>query len=464
MSRETASAIASLWLTYVLQSAAGYMLLCLLCRFVRDPQFRFRIRGVFLGGMVAAWLGLLLQSRLSPPVSSVGAALVGVSETHWPWTLNFGLTPRFLAILSGLGWAYAAVLSLFLLSFCARFWQLRTLLRASRPPSESLSTLFESVRSSIHAPRCELRVVHGLLSPAATGWWHPEIMLPHELFSRLETPQLVSILRHELMHVRRRDYLWDRLATLGCYLVFFHPAAWLLRRHLRWDRELVCDNCSVDRSDACRLEFATCLTTLASWRLSGEDFAGPIDLLSPPSLLGARVRALVAPPNASYSATKMTALACLTAVSLTFALRLVPEVTVTAFLPPNATPSDRAAMTPEAPTRLQPISTAERKPGLQRHKLRVPETNVQRVHSRSASSTPQFPRIASDVSGTSQPQSEPKSTRRPAVWHVIPKAGGWAIRSVKLGFSKVGSHFGLGRHLKEPSGQLSSVTTKTASR
>jgi beta-lactamase regulating signal transducer with metallopeptidase domain len=451
MNSETASALSSLWFTYLLQSAAGYMLLWFLCRFVRDPQFRFRLCGVFLGAMVAAWLCLLLLSGLSAPVSPVIAAPASISVTHWSWALNFALTPRLSAVLSGLCWAYAALLALFLVSFCARFWQLRTLLRASRPASESLSSLFDSVRSCIQAPRCELRLVQGLLSPAATGWWHPIIMVPDEFLSRLEAPQLLSVLRHELMHVRRRDYLWDRLATFGCYLVFFHPAAWLLRRHLRWDRELACDNASVDRSDASRLDYAACLTTLANWRLSGEDLAGPIDFLSPPSLLGARVRALVSPPDLNYSATKTAALACLTAVSLSIALRLVPEVTVTLFSPTIATASDAAAMTQEAPTRLQPFLTTERKHGLQRQKWRVPEAKVQRAHSGFASSTPQFPRNISDVSGPSQPQPVPKSIRRPAVWHVIPKFGGWAIRSVKLGFSKVGSHLGFGRHLKEPS-------------
>src|SRR5580692_1282634 len=108
MSRVTASALSSLWFTYVLQSAAGYMLLWPLCRFVRDPQFRFRLRGVLLGGMVAAWLGLLLLSGLSAPVSAVSAAFAGVSESPRPWTLNFALAPHFSTILSGLCWAYVA--------------------------------------------------------------------------------------------------------------------------------------------------------------------------------------------------------------------------------------------------------------------------------------------------------------------------------------------------------------------
>src|SRR5271170_5111237 len=124
MSSETASALSSLWCTYVLQSAAGYMLLWLLCRFVRDPKFRFQLCGVFLGGMVAAWLGLLLLSGLSASVASVSAA--GTSETHWSWALNFNLTPHFSTILFGLCWTYVAVLALFLLSFCAQFWQVRT--------------------------------------------------------------------------------------------------------------------------------------------------------------------------------------------------------------------------------------------------------------------------------------------------------------------------------------------------
>jgi len=235
---------------------------------------------------------------------------------------------------------------------------------------------------------------------------------------------------------------------------FFHPAAWLLRRHLRWDRELASDNGSVDRSDACRLEYAACLTTLASWRLSGEDFAGPIDFLSSPSLLGARVRALVSPPNLNYSATKKVAIACLTAVSLTIALKLVPEVTVTSFSPANSTPGDTATISQEAQTRLQPLPAAEQKQRLQRSRSRVSEAKVQRVHSRFGSPKPQIPRNISDVSGPSRLQTEPKSTRRPAAWHVFPKVGGWAIRSVKLGFSKVGSHLGFGRHPKEPSGQL----------
>ena len=441
MSSDTASVLSSLWFTYVLQSATVYVLLWLLCRFVRDPKFRFWLWGVFLGGMVAAWLGLLLLSRLSASTGSVSETFRGVSETHRSWTLNFALTPHFSTILAGLCWTYVGVLALFMLSFCARFWQLRTLLRTSQPASDSLSSLFESVRTGIQVPQCELRLVPRLRSPAAAGWRHPKILLPDEFLSRLETPQLVGILRHELMHVRRRDYLCDRLATLGCYLVFFHPAAWRVRRHLRWDRELVCDEASVDRSDGCRLEYAACLTTLASCWVSGEEFAGPIDFLSSPSLLATRVCAMVSPPKLQYSANKRAAFACLAAISLILAIRIVPEATFTPTSSAIEVPPYTAAVISETPPQPQPVSYAEPKRVLQRQKLPVSEAKVQHVHSRSTSSTSKIRGSVSAVSGPSQPQTQPNPKQRSAPWRFIPKFGGWAIRSVKVGFSKVGSHF-----------------------
>jgi beta-lactamase regulating signal transducer with metallopeptidase domain len=461
MSSETASALLSLWFTYVFQCAAGYMLLWLLCRFVRDPKLRFRLCGIFLGVMVAAWLGLLLLSPFSTSVASVNAVFPGISETHWSWTLNFAVTPRFSPILFGLCWTYVAVLACFLVSFCARFWQLRTLLRTSQPSSASLSSFFESVRTAIQAPQCELRLVPRLRSPAAAGWRHPKILLPDEFLSRLETPQLMGILGHELMHVRRRDYLWDRLATLGCYLVFFHPAAWLVRRHLRWDRELVCDDGAVDRSDECRLEYAACLTTLASWRLSGEGFAGSIDFRSSPSLLATRVRAMVSPPKLPYSANKEAAYTCLAAVSVILAIRLVPEATFTPTSSAIEVPPYAAGVISGTPSQPRPVSYAEPKHVLHRQKL--PVLKAHHIQSRSASSAPKIPVRVSAVSGRSQQQTQPNPKRRSAPWRFIPKFGGWAIHSVKVGFSKVGSHLAGSRRQKEPYGQFSSATTKLGS-
>jgi beta-lactamase regulating signal transducer with metallopeptidase domain len=458
MSSEVALALAGLCLTYLLRSAAAYLLLWLLCRLVPDPQLRFRLCEIFLGGMVAGWLGLLLLPSLSALSRSDTAALANVSGPHWSWTLNSALVPRLATVLSGAPWVYVALLCFLVLQFFFRFWRLRVLLRSSQPPSEALSFLFESVRCDTGAPRCELRLVHGLRSPAATAWWDPKILLPSELLPRLETLQLVDILRHELMHVRRRDYLWDRLATLGCYVVFFHPAGWLVRRRLRWERELVCDEGVVERSSERRLEYATCLTTLANWRFSREEFAGPVDFLSSSSLLATRVRALVSPPRGKYSPPKRAAVGLLAGIVLTLAVWLVPDVAVT---PSWSAPAPRnAARTQEPPPRPQTILKADRQRVSKRHKFQAPDAIAPDVYSRVAPPNPEFPVSKPALTGPSDVQTLPSSARNRTRWGFIPKVGGWAIRSVKFGVSKMGSHIAGGKHARAPSGELPSVATE----
>jgi hypothetical protein len=148
---------------------------------------------------------------------------------------------------------------------------------------------------------------------------------------RLDAKQLVHVFRHELIHVRRRDYLWEGLSTLGCYLIFFHPAAWLARRRLRWERELVCYEGVVQTSRESRLEYASCLTTLATWWFLEEEAGGQVDFLSlHPSLLAARVRALLRQPS-SYGWCKKTALTVLSGGVLTISALLVPKVFVSAY-------------------------------------------------------------------------------------------------------------------------------------
>ena len=387
MSSDAALAFASLWLTYLIRSVGAYLLLWVLCRLIRYPQLRFRLCGIFLGGMVAAWLGLLLLTSLSVPFTSNSTSSAIVSHSYWSWSLNPALVPPLATVLSRVPWIYVTILTLLLLQFCTRFRQLRAFLRASQPPSEQLSFLFELIRPGTKAPRCELRLVPGLHSPAATGWWRPKVLLPSELLPRLKAQQLVYVLRHELMHVRRRDYLWDRLATLGCYVVFFHPSAWLVRRRLRWERELVCDDCVVDRTGERRLEYASCLTTLASWWFLEEEIAGPVDFLSsPPSLLGARVRALSARQTAPYSRYKKAAVGFLAIAALTLGVWLVPEVGVTLSwsVPPNLAKTERLPLFP------QPTARINRKRVSKRHTL-FATVATSAVESRSAPPNLEFP-------------------------------------------------------------------------
>jgi beta-lactamase regulating signal transducer with metallopeptidase domain len=477
MSSESALAFASLGTTFLIQSTGAYLLLWVLCRLIRNSHLRFRLWGLFLTGLVAAWLGLLLLTSLSAPLRSNSTSPPFVSHPYWSWWLNSALVPPLRTVLSNAAWVYVTIIALLVLSFCNRFWQLRTFLRASQPAPEALSFLFELVRSDAKAPRCELRFVTGLRSPAATGWWRPKVLLPNELLPRLEAQQLVDILRHELMHVRRRDYLWDRLATLGCYLVFFHAAVWLARRRLRWERELVCDDGVVERSGEQRLEYASSLTTLASWWFLEEEIAGPVDLLSSsPSLLTARVRALLAWQTAPYSSYKKAVVGLLATAALTLGVWLVPEVVFT----PSLSIPRKAAKIQGIARSSQTVARIDRKQMLKRHKIFASVAASPAFDLRSAPPNLEFP-INVPVLSRSQVDQSPDSiaSRSPigssstgelnresrstgSVWDESPphttrptagsKIGARAMRVVRFGIAIaiLGSRMGGHEHEKEP--------------
>ncbi len=81
----------------------------------------------------------------------------------------------------------------------------------------------------------------GVNGPLAAGLVRPVILMPR---SSAEWPewQFEAAIRHERMHLRRKD-LWANLAAhLACALWWFHPLAWLLLRNLRDQQEAACDD------------------------------------------------------------------------------------------------------------------------------------------------------------------------------------------------------------------------------
>jgi beta-lactamase regulating signal transducer with metallopeptidase domain len=357
MSSESAFAHASLLLTYLLKTSVVYLALWLLSRSIRNSQVRFWLDGLYLGSTVTIWLGVL--SSFSLPGHSLQRSAIpdAVSSGHLlSWSVDPSKVIHIPNSLSLAFWTYVVFIMFLLTRSLGHHWRLNKFLRASQPAPDALGLVFELLRSRARIPLCELRLAGGLRSPATAGWWHPKVLLPADLLPRLRPPQLVQVLQHELTHVRRRDYLWDRLCTIGCYLIFFHPVAWLVRRALRWERELVCDESVVPGSTEARLEYASCLTSLATWWFLQEHPTGPIDFLSPrSSLLAARVRALLARPS-NYGPRKKIILAMFAGCGLILTALSVPKIEIllkptplpvmadTQFLPssPSMAPHTRA--------------------------------------------------------------------------------------------------------------------------
>lgn len=75
--------------------------------------------------------------------------------------------------------------------------------------------------------------------PMTFHWRHPAIVVPCGLVR--DPLALRIVLAHELIHVRRHDYIWTLLDCLTSAVFAFHPLTWLLRRGVDRCRETSCD-------------------------------------------------------------------------------------------------------------------------------------------------------------------------------------------------------------------------------
>jgi hypothetical protein len=76
--------------------------------------------------------------------------------------------------------------------------------------------------------------------PLTSGVLRPVILLPAGAERWTELRWQV-VLRHELVHVRQRDVLFQRIAELVCVLYWFNPLAWWARARLGVEREIAAD-------------------------------------------------------------------------------------------------------------------------------------------------------------------------------------------------------------------------------
>ncbi len=112
--------------------------------------------------------------------------------------------------------------------------------RAAAPAASSeLFDLFADVTQRVGA-RAELRVTDEVDSPATVGVRRPVVLLPHRVIDLPVSVQR-AVLAHELIHVRRRDWLSTILEELICAALWFHPAARVLTSRICLARETLVD-------------------------------------------------------------------------------------------------------------------------------------------------------------------------------------------------------------------------------
>ncbi len=112
----------------------------------------------------------------------------------------------------------------------AGFWKLRQYRRHSHPLEPASSWSVEA----------DLRISGDVASPVTFGVRRPVVLLPAQ-FPELDAHMREAILCHEVLHVRRRDWLFTVVEELVRAVFWFHPAIWWLLGEIGLAREQAVD-------------------------------------------------------------------------------------------------------------------------------------------------------------------------------------------------------------------------------
>jgi TonB family protein len=115
------------------------------------------------------------------------------------------------------------------------FWKLRRYRRHSRPLEPAPAWSVEA----------SLLISDEIASPVTFGWRKAVILLPAN-FPALDAPVQDAILCHEVMHVRRGDWLFTVAEEIVRATFWFHPAIWWLLGEIGLAREQEVDRLAIE--------------------------------------------------------------------------------------------------------------------------------------------------------------------------------------------------------------------------
>ncbi|MGE5324501.1 MAG: M56 family metallopeptidase [Actinomycetota bacterium] len=292
--------LAGVLLTFFMKVAAAFVLCLCLVRVLRSPNQRFFTWLGFLLGAGISWTVLVVDEAVTL-FSRAGIAINSIAQTtnasgehlsvplSWSWWIGRAA--------AGLGLVYLAVVISLLSLQLLKHQRLRSWLRHTRAPSPKLEALFQSLCRDLNIRRCRLLILPEVSSPATVYWWSPRVILPEICEELVASPQLGNILRHELIHTLRCDYLWAMLGDLLCALLFFHPAVWQARKRLMMERELACDLSVIESRPEQRADYAESLAQFVRLLMLRRSPSLGVDFAPSSSFLGTRIRHILTEPR-----------------------------------------------------------------------------------------------------------------------------------------------------------------------
>ena len=139
--------------------------------------------------------------------------------------------------------AYFFGVSIFFLRSVFQYLKIKLEIRKSTVVPSAYLELMKKLRSGLGIKR-NIRLVEstGFHSPALFGMMKPVIIVPVGILGNMPFNQVEALLMHELLHIRRYDFLINIIQNIVETLSFYNPFVWMLSAVIRNERELYCDD------------------------------------------------------------------------------------------------------------------------------------------------------------------------------------------------------------------------------
>ena len=122
-----------------------------------------------------------------------------------------------------------------------RFWRRQRRLRQSTTVAPGLEIVARRCRYLLETGNVSIGLSKQAHVPSTIGALRPLIVLPDTFCTSADEAKLLSVIGHEMAHVKRRDFLSNLICELVALPISFHPLTFLIKRQIDRARELACD-------------------------------------------------------------------------------------------------------------------------------------------------------------------------------------------------------------------------------
>lgn len=220
-------------------------------------------------------MGLVILSLIVPIINfSAGSVVTGSDEIPIPLSNTIishqqlgieGLLFYFInASLPFIVFIWAFIVALLSIRLIRSWLQLAAINHECDPyKSNELKQYIKNISIKLDLPVIPfLKISKQVMVPAAYGMLKPTILLPLSLLSQIPRNQLEAIIKHELCHLKRNDFIHNIIQLFADIVLFFHPGIRWMNNDIRHVREQCCDQMVLSH-DTEKLTYAKALTNIA---------------------------------------------------------------------------------------------------------------------------------------------------------------------------------------------------------